>query len=304
MRALICCLVSWAALTGPAFAQKREAPKADQVRGVYVAPKDPKFTAMYDALRERRVLERLAQLLSPIRLPRPLTLKIEGCDGVANAWYEEDTVTVCYEYLDFIVQNAPKPEEAKADGAKTGLAKTDAAKDSFLGVTDRSALVGPLVDVTLHEAGHAVFDMLQIPVFGREEDAADQFSAYIVLNFAPREARSLIRSIAFLGAKEAKEAMAKGSDLKTYADAHGLPAQRYFNTLCTAYGSNPKAYADAITKGQLSEDRAEGCEDEYKQLVRAFDKLIRPHVDQQKLRQVRLKALFGMIGNDAAAETR
>jgi hypothetical protein len=290
MRALAFLLLSIGLLAAdPALAQRRNAPKVtlkpDQIRGVYVAPKDAKFTAMYNQLREQRVLEQLSELLSPIKLPRPLTLKIEGCDGVANAWYEEDAVTICYEYLDFIVQSAPK-----GNGPK--------------GATQKSALVGPLIDVTLHEVGHAVFDMLQIPVFGREEDAADQFSAYIILNFAPIEARSLIRSIAYLGAKEAKDSMAKGTDIKAFADSHGLPTQRYFNTLCTAYGSNPRVYRDAITRGELTEDRAEGCEYEYEMLERAFDKLIRPYIDQPLLRKVRLKTLFGFADNAKPADVR
>lgn len=286
MRALVLCLALLFALSDPAHAQKRETLKPDQIRGVYVAPKDGKFTAMYDSLREQKVLERMRELLSPLKLPRPLTIKIEGCDGVANAWYEDDTVTICYEYLEFILQSAPK----KGDGPK--------------GTTEKSALVGPFIDVTLHEVGHAVFDMLQVPVFGREEDAADQFSAYIVLNFAPREARSLIRSIAFLGAKEARDAMTQAPDIKTFADSHGLPAQRYFNTLCIAYGSNSRAYRDAIAKGELTEGRAEGCEYEYAALERAFTKLIKPYIDQQRLRRIRLKTLFGMIDGDAPADTQ
>lgn len=269
----------------PAFAQKRDALKPDQIRGVYVAPKDAKFSAMYNSLREQRVLERMRELLSPIRLPRPLTLRIEGCDGVANAWYEDDTVTICYEYLDFIVTNAPK-----------GAGPND--------TPEKSAMVGPFIDVTLHEVGHAVFDMLLVPIFGREEDAADQFSAYILLNFAPRQAFPLIRSIAYLGAKEAKEAMAQGPDLKSYADSHGLPAQRYFNMLCMAYGSDARVYRDAITRGELTQDRAEGCEDEYKALERAFAKLIRPYIDAQRLRRVRLKALFGFAEGNPPSQAQ
>lgn len=286
MRLIVAALLLLIACANPAFAQKRETLKPDQIRGAYVAPKDAKFTQMYENLRELKVLERARELLSPLKLPRTLTIKLEGCDGVANAWYEEDTVTVCYEYLEFILQSAP----GKGDGPK--------------GTTEKSALVGPFVDVTLHEVGHAVFDILQVPVFGREEDAADQFSAYILLDFAPREARSLIRSIAYLGAKEAKEAMAKGPGLQDFADSHGLPAQRYFNTLCMAYGSSPRVYRDALTKGELTEARAEGCEYEYSALERAFTKLIKPYVDQKLLRQIRLKNLFGMIDGNSATDTK
>lgn len=266
-------LIALVGLFTPALAQKKSSLRTDQVRGVYVLPKEAKYKPIYDGLRDRRTLERLRELLSPLRLPRRLTLKVEGCDGVANAFYEEDTVTVCYEYLDYILQSAPK--EATAGG-----------------VTPANALIGPTVDVFLHEVGHAVFDMLKVPVFGREEDAADQFSAYVLLQFAPADAQRLIRGVAFLGAKEAKEAQQKAPEIKVFADAHGLPAQRYFNLLCMAYGFDSKAYAEAISRGQLTEDRAEGCADEYAALERAFNKLIRPYVDRTRFRKVRLKVRF------------
>ena len=154
------------------------------------------------------------------------------------------------------------------------------------------ALIGPTVDVFLHEVGHAVFDMLEVPVFGREEDAADLFSAYIILHFAPTDAKRLIQGVAFLGAKDAEEAQAKAPELKDFADSHGLPAQRYFTVLCMAYGFDPKVYADAITFGKLPEDRAETCADEYAVLERAFSKLIRPYVDPTLLRKVLPKVRF------------
>jgi hypothetical protein len=138
----------------------------------------------------------------------------------------------------------------------------------------------------LHEVGHAVFDMLQVPIFGREEDAADQFSAYILLHFAPADAQRLILGVAFLGAKEAKEAQEKAPEIKAFADSHGLPAQRYFNVLCIAYGFDQKAYAGALSIGKLPEGRAEGCADEYTVLARAFRKLISPYVDQKQLQKV------------------
>jgi hypothetical protein len=264
-------LLAWSA---PVMAKKPWPLYPDQIRGQYVAPKDPRHQAIQAALRERRALERLRELLSPLRLPRILTLKVDNCDGVANAFYEDDAVTVCYEYLDFIVQNAPK-------------------QDTPGGLTPGDTLIGPTVDVFLHEVGHAVFDMLQIPVFGREEDAADMFSAYILLRFAPADAQRLIRGVAYLGAKEAMDAQQQGPEIKAFADSHGLPAQRYFNVLCMAYGFDEKAYADAVTRGKLPTERAEGCADEYAMLDRAFKTLVMPYVDQRRLRRVRANVRFG-----------
>ena len=45
------------------------------------------------------------------------------------------------------------------------------------------ALIAPLMDVFLHEAAHALFDLLAIPVLGGEDDAADQVAAYYMLQY-------------------------------------------------------------------------------------------------------------------------
>ena len=109
----------------------------------------------------------------PIPPPRPLTVKVEECDGDINAWYLDDAITVCYEYVAWVVSNAPKETTPG-------------------GITPLDALLGPLFDVFLHEFGHALFDLFDVPLFGREEDAADQVSAYIMLYFGKDEARRLI----------------------------------------------------------------------------------------------------------------
>ena len=64
------------------------AARQGSIRIEYVAPKDAAHQPIYDALREKRVLERVRDSLQGLRLPRPLTLKIEGCNGDINASYE------------------------------------------------------------------------------------------------------------------------------------------------------------------------------------------------------------------------
>jgi hypothetical protein len=130
--------------------------KANRVDVEYISPKSSTYNVLYNLVRERRVLEKIRDLLVPFRLPRRLLLKTEGCDGEINAWYD-GAIPV---YLYWVWQSAPE--------------QTTAA-----GVAPIDALRGPVVQIVLHESGHAVFDLLKIPIFGREEDDADQFSAYI-----------------------------------------------------------------------------------------------------------------------------
>ena len=68
------------ALTTATHAKAAQHP-SDQIRIEYVPPKNPEHQPIYDEIRQAHVLERIQELLSPLRLPRPLLLKVIGCDG-------------------------------------------------------------------------------------------------------------------------------------------------------------------------------------------------------------------------------
>src|SRR6185369_9526356 len=143
-----------------------------------------------------------------------------------------------------------------------------------------------MLEVFLHEVGDAVFDYLGVPVLGREEDAADQFAAYFLLQFAKLDARRLMVGVAY---SYHIDASTPSTNKNPFADEHGLPAQRFYNVLCIAYGADSKLFADMVDKGYLPKERAEGCEDEYEQVAWAMKKLILPYIDQTRAKRVRAK---------------
>lgn len=110
--------------------------RTHQVDVQYVEPKNASHSELYAALRKMRVLEQLEEFLSPVRLPRRIMIRTEGCDGKARSSFDIDTITVCYEYFDVILKHLPKIERE--------------------GLTAQDALVGPTVDIFLHEFGHAL----------------------------------------------------------------------------------------------------------------------------------------------------
>ena len=63
------------------------APKTSRVSISYVPPKNPAHQRIYERLKERRVLEKLQEFVSPFRLPRTLKVSLAGCDGEADAFY-------------------------------------------------------------------------------------------------------------------------------------------------------------------------------------------------------------------------
>jgi hypothetical protein len=247
--------ILFSAMATTAFA----ASKVSRVKVRYVPPENPAHEQIYTKLKHHGALEKLQTLLSPVRLPKTLRISLEGCDGEADAFYEDASITICYEYIDELIKNMP---DEKLPG----------------GIAPMDTVVGPLVEVALHEFAHAMFDMLKLPVFGREEDAADQVAAYTLLQFGETESRRLIAGTAYAYRMDEKKIDSCRS-IEDYADAHGTPAQRFFNVLCIAYGADTKLYGDIVSKGYLPKPRAEFCEEEYEQVQDAVDLLIVPHID-------------------------
>jgi hypothetical protein len=228
-----------------------------RIRFDYLPPENPAHEPIYKSLKQHRVLETLQGLLSTFRLPKSLLLQAKGCQGVSNAWYEGNTVTVCYEFIADIEARAPLTTESD-------------------GVTREDMIVGTLAQVLLHETGHALFAWLKVPIFGREEDAADQFAAYIILQMHREDARRIIDGVAHM---LWNESTLRKVDRDAFSNIHGLPAQRFFNLVCMAYGAHTWYYADIVKKGLLPEERAESCKSEYKQVAHAMGTLISPHID-------------------------
>ena len=160
------------------LALSSEEPRPNRIQFEYVPPKDPRHEHVYKHVKDGLALEKVQQLFSPFRLPIDLTVRTLGCDGKSNAWYQRPAVSLCYEYLDEIWRSVPK-------------------ETTPAGVTPIDAVVGQFFYVVAHEFGHAMFDLLQVPSFGSAEDAADQFSTYVMLHMGKDDARRLIAGAAF-----------------------------------------------------------------------------------------------------------
>jgi hypothetical protein len=242
--------------------------KTNRVRIQYFSPRNPVYKPIYDMLKERQALEKLQEIFSPFRLPRDLTFRTGDCEGVANAWYDHSnaTISICYEYVAEIMRMTPK--EATSDG----ITATDAA-------------IGQFFYIVAHEMGHAAFDMFNVPIFGNEEDAADQFSTYIMLHFGKEQARRLIGGAAHSYHRYVQNAQVT-APLVAFSDTHGAPAQRFYNLLCLAYGADAELFADVVEKGYLPKGRAFNCKREYDHLAYAFRELIVPHIDQELAKRV------------------
>lgn len=201
-----------------------------------------------------------ASVTESFRLPFDVPVVGTECGEANDYWnVEEKKLVMCYEDVDesirvFTEAGDPDPDDT---ARRIGIA-------SFF-----------------HELGHMAIDIYDLPVTGREEDVADQLSAYELLSPDDdgkvdedyvQAARDIAREYTVLSAE--------GGELEkeAFADVHTLDQARAYNFECWIYGSDPKANADIVENGSLPEDRAEGCEEEWDQLTRGWGTLLDPHL--------------------------
>lgn len=197
------------------------------------------------------VVEAMADNLNEtVALPRDLAL-IHGSCGVENAFYDptETRLVICYEFIEMVGQTF-------FDAGYSG----DELADAILSVW---------FFVFLHELGHAVVDLFDLPVLGREEDAVDGFAT-----------RLLVRGDQPRAALWAADFWSRSADANPsaahFADEHSLNQQRFYNMLCWIYGSDPDNWQPLVDDGWLPEDRAARCPTEWANLNEDWGDLLAP----------------------------
>jgi putative metallopeptidase DUF4344 len=242
-------------------------------------PVKPNHNVYRTRLRQRRALEEFVEFLSPLRLPFTLGVYASDCRGGRedSPHYSdyERAINMCYSFVGVAEDGLAKLAELQ----KTNTWWPPASPEQYL--------TGLYAGVLLHETGHALTDLLDLPVFGREEDMADQIAAYIALQFGKKDARQVVLGFAYLWSMFPDPTIMAG-----YADEHGSSSQRLYNTLCIAYGGDPGTFGDFVESGWLPPERAQRCADEYQQVDFAFKKTILPFIDQEQMGKVQARPWF------------
>ena len=197
-------------------------------------------------------------------LPRPIKYLTAEC-GSVDAFYsaERGEVVMCYETMQVLL------ERGRELAAGNELGEDFAQR--YLDANVRFIL--------LHETGHALIGMLEIPITGREEDAVDQLATTLMLRFAGiTEPTAVVAENLRMASNWFLARSTNKFNLDAYADQHALGEQRYFNLQCMLYGSDPARYLDIVTGGDLPEARAKGCPEESRRISRAWLRLLLPYV--------------------------
>jgi hypothetical protein len=232
----------------------------------YVEPSNEAFRPIREKLMQYQVLERLKQFLAPLILPNKVVMKVDECGPTPQYPKPSVPVVVCYEYIKMIEERAP-----------------GSGKETSKGVSRDDVIIGTFVMAALHETARAVFSELKIPIWGREEDAADKLAAFVMVEMGGDIAlRSIKGTASFFRANPNWS----GSDFD-YSEVASPEKQRYYNYLCIAYGSDPDTFKQFARNTLLTTRRAQRCSGEYIQVKSAFEAtILNGHVDQALLQKV------------------
>lgn len=146
-----------------------------------------------------------------------------------------------------------------------------------------------LVSTFYHELAHALIDIMELPVLGQEEDAADVFSVVMVNRlFDEDQAVAINRGAARGFEVDAIKMRGKGREWD-WADGHGPDMQRYYNIVCLTYGGAPKRRADFAEEMGLPQDRAEICAAEFTLAKNSWGPIIKSLEDAKSGKPVRFR---------------
>lgn len=213
-----------------------------------------KYKNIDQQIKSGKVLEDAAnQLNQNLKLPANIYLRTKDC-GEVNALYDpnDNSITMCYELMEHfhkLFKNAGKDDQQAYNKM------FDAVRFVFL-----------------HELGHAMIDLYNLPITGNEEDAADRVSAYICLEEIEGGVASVMAAADAFGI----ESKTRTTDKRDMADEHLLSEQRFYNSLCMIYGSDAVKYENIVKQGYLPKERAVRCPTEYERTMASWQELLKP----------------------------
>ena len=132
-----------------------------------------------------------------------------------------------------------------------------------------AAAASDLAFTTLHEVGHALVDVLELPITGREEAAVDEFAGVALATW-------LEDPVAVLDASDLFDVLAEQPTESDYYGEHGLDQQRAFDLRCLVYGLDPDGFGDVLDGLPVEDYRAGLCEEDAARAADSWTELLEP----------------------------
>lgn len=125
------------------------------------------------------------------------------------------------------------------------------------GTTLDQFVSGTLRFVMLHEMGHGLVDLYQIPVLGREEDAADRFATWWLSPDDEHDGTDAIAALEWWLASGQQSGLDRQQ--LPWWDEHGMDEQRGYQIACLLYGADPQIMGPLAARLEIPVERRESC---------------------------------------------
>lgn len=226
------------------------------VEVVFRPPANKAEAAAAKLLRESGVARRTAAFIrDAFALPGTLTLSFGAEDGPLYD-PERRSIDMPYSFVDY-VQALFTASGEPLEAGELEIITIDVVEH-----------------VLYHELGHALIDVFDLPVVGREEDAVDGLATVMLIE-SFEDGPDMVLSVAFLFSLEDE---AGETDESSYWDEHSLDIQRFYDAVCLVYGSDPDDNADVVEELEMDEARLDQCPEDYERQRLSWAKLLRPHL--------------------------
>jgi hypothetical protein len=137
-------------------------------------------------------------------------------------------------------------------------------------------VVGNMLFAFVHEMGHAVIHEMELPVLGREEDAADAYAILMALKVGTKMSHGVLVEASKAWFLMNKRDQREGTQPDAW-DAHGLDEQRAYQIVCLMVGSDRAQFKDLADMTGLPENRQETCQDDFKRAASSWEKALAIH---------------------------
>jgi len=224
----------------------------------YIPVADSNYTQYEEMIKNSGLYEQYADGLNKMFvLPTDVTITWKEC-GVPNAFYDHDSkhLIMCYELVKYFRDTFYNESQSDQELVNKTL--------------------GATTFTFIHELGHGLIDVYNLPATGKEEDAVDQLSTIVLLYAGPNGKQAIEAAASWFyisGSKANLEEM-------PFWDEHSFDTQRFYEIACLTYGKDPQENSFMVDQQILPESRAVKCPAEYEKINRAWTTLLEPYVKE------------------------
>lgn len=216
--------------------------KNHQVSIIYQTPEDQQEQVIQKEIKASGIPQDMAHFINnKFKLPEPLIFKYGTLEGPSyNPNLNE--IEIPYSFLQEAKELFKQEKEARQD------------------INPKKAALDALLHTLLHELGHAIVNMYQLPVVGKEEDAVDDLATILLIEYFEEGQKASINAAHLFKLEDEELGNLEDED---FWSEHSLDIQRFYRIMCYVYGSDPQQFTWIKKDLGFPKERAVNCIEDY-----------------------------------------